>query len=57
MYNVLVSDAMVRERLINCVVHGREFPQDVELEVDLLGSLQFNELLMPWTTPVKLANK
>ena len=44
------------EAFVNCVVHGREFPQDVDEEVDLLESLSF-ELFLPWTTPVKLANK
>ena len=45
------------EAFVNCVVHGREFPKDLNKErADLLENLGF-ELFLPWTTPVKLANK
>ena len=44
------------EAFVNCVVHGGEFPQDLNKEERVLDNVGF-ELFMPWETPVKLANK
>ena len=44
------------EAFVNCVVHGGEFPQDLNKEERVLDNVGF-ELFLPWETPVKLANK
>ena len=44
------------EAFVNSVVHGREFPQDLNKEQLVLEYLGF-DLFLPWDTPVKLANK
>ena len=44
------------EAFVNCVVHGGEFPQDLNKEEEVLEDMGF-DLFTPWETPVKLANK
>ena len=43
------------EVFVNCVVHGGEFPQDLDEEQVLEDMVK--DLFVPWEMPVKLANK
>ena len=44
------------EAFVNCVVHGGEFPLELDKEEQVLEDM-VNYSFVPWETPVKLANK